>query len=160
MRELLLAFILALIVGSILNGMPPQPKPSENKNNSTASSSATPRSDFPAFASITSINEANFNDLVLSSNKPVLIYCYSPNNLPCEQMVPLFAAVAQEHTSIIKFAKLNVIDNALLSNRYEIYAMPTFLLFNHGTLAGQLRGVVPKDQIEALLAPFLSLGSG
>ncbi len=159
MRELLLAFILALIVGSILNGMPP-PKPNEKTKNPTPVASNTPRSDFPSFASIASINETNFKDLVLASDKPVLIYCYSPNNLPCEQMIPLFAAVAQEHGGLIKAVKLNVIDNALLSNRYEIYSMPSFLLFNHGSLTGQLKGVVPKDQLEALLAPYLSLGAG
>lgn len=155
MRELLLAFILALIVGSILNGMPPAPKPSENNKNSTANPSSEQRSDFPSFASITSVNEANFNDLVLASSKPVLIYCYSPNNLPSEQMIPIFSAVVQEHSEPVKFVKLNVIENALLSNRYEIYAMPTFLLFSQGKLAAQMKGIVPKDQLEGLLTPYL-----
>jgi thioredoxin 1 len=178
MRELLLAFVFALIVGSIINGMqqkPNMPAPagavqnnsslstgdgstntSKDANSSQLAESATETSeshrDFPDFTAFANLDNANFDDMVLKSQKPVFVSCYVPNNQACDQMIPLIAAVAKSHENSILMARLNVMDNILLAHRYEVGSVPTFLLFDHGTLMGKLTGVLSQDRLESLIA--------
>jgi len=158
MRELLLCFIFALIVGSIINSMQQKP-PDSSHGSKQASPNNISQRDFPDFASFPSIDNTNFDTLVLKSEKPVFVECYVPNNLACDQMLPLVAAVGKEHQNSINMAKLNVMDNAALAHRYDIGTVPTFLLFNQGTLAGRLAGIMPQDRLESLIAPQLSSAS-
>jgi thioredoxin 1 len=161
MRELLLAFILALVLGSIINGMqlkPNNPAPTGATQNTPSASSQemntnAPRHDFPDFASFANVNNDNFEQVVLKSQKPVFIDCYVPNNQACEQMIPLVAAVGKNHEDSIVMAKLNVMDNILLAHRYEVSGVPTFLLFDRGELKGKLSGVLPQDRLESMLTP-------
>jgi thioredoxin 1 len=160
MRELLLAFVFALIVGSIINGL--QQKPSSSKpsdagtaqgiSSSQAESANTIRRDFPDFASFANIDNDNFEQVVLKSDKPVFINCYVPNNQACDQMIPLVAAVAKAHEDSILMAKLNVMDNIVLAHHYEVTHVPTFLLFDRGMLMGKLSGVLSQDRLESMIA--------
>ncbi len=178
MKEILLAFILALIIGSIINGWQQQPPQEAQRKpiagttgNSTKTSENTgstgkvvgadfvppapaptgPRRDFPDFNSFPSLDSANFNDLVLASEKPVFIVCFTPNNLSCERMIPLIAALAQEHADSIKMTKLNVLGNAGLAQKYEVYSVPTFIAFSKGQITARLTGVVAKDRLEEMV---------
>ncbi len=166
MRELLLAFIFALIVGSIINGMQQKPTSSApvNGGQGTANSSEADsntnsnisangeRRDFPAFTSFATVNNNNFEQMVLKSSKPVFIDCYVPNNQACDQMIPLVAAVAKDREGAILMARMNVMDNILLAHRYEISSVPTFLLFDQGVLIGKLSGVLSQDRLESMIA--------
>jgi len=164
-RELLIAFIVALILGSIINGIQQKPnnneKPNNNAQGGTAQNSVaassqevsanTNRRDFPDFAAFANLNTDNFEQLVLNGSKPIFIDCYVPNNQACDQMIPLVAAVGKKHEDSIVMAKLNVMDNILLAHRYEVGSVPTFLLFDHGELKGRLTGVLPQDRLESLI---------
>src|SRR5271155_164239 len=113
MKELLLAFILALIVGSIINGWQQQQATHPSAAGTAGGInpvSAGPRRDFPDFNSFPSLSQSNFGNLVLASEKPVFIVCYSPNNLSYERMVPLIAALAQEHADSLTVARLNIME--------------------------------------------------
>ncbi len=105
MKELLLAFILALVIGSFINGWQQQ-APQAAVPGSAASTTKTsgeqaqqatspqePRRDFPDFNSFPSLNQDNFSNLVLASQKPVFVICYSPNSLSFERMMPIVAAL-------------------------------------------------------------------
>ena len=158
MKELLLAFILALIVGSIINGWPRPPvKPAQNQAGTQNTGSQTsplpgPHRDFPDFNSFPSLNQANFGALVLTSQKPVFIICYSPNNLAYERMVPLIAALAQDHADSVQVARLNVMENAPLAHEYRIITVPSYLVFSKGKVTAQLAGIVAKDKLETMIA--------
>lgn len=173
MRELLLAFVIALIVGSVINGMQQKPNnpgqnpgqgsssaPPADTNNPNETTSMTGNRDFPDFASFPSVDKDNFEQVVLKSQKPVFIDCYVPHNQACDQMLPLVAAVGKNHESSVTMAKLNVMDNVVLVHRYEIGNVPTFLLFDQGNLKGKLSGVLPQDRLESLLATTLHQGDG
>jgi thioredoxin 1 len=161
MKELLLAFILALIIGSIINGWPQQPQAKQaGQGTSTPASASTgsaslaptvPHRDFPDFNSFPSLNQANFANVVLASKKPVFIICYSPHNLSYERMVPLVAALAQEHADSTTVTKLDILENASLAQKYEIYTVPTFLVFSKGEPVAKLAGIVAKDKLEAMI---------
>lgn len=168
MRELLWVFVIALVLGSIINDLQQKPKtappPAVNAQSHEISSADanTPRHDFPDFASYTNVSADNFEQTVLKSPKPVFVDCYIPNNQACDQMVPLVAAVGKKHEDSLVLAKLNIMDNVLLAHRYEIASVPTFLLFEHGELVGKLSGVFPQDRLESMLSTLrsASLGKG
>jgi len=169
MRELLIAFVIALILGSILNGMQQNPNTpnqatnsaaagqagnntSADKSNTSTNTTNTSNRDFPDFASFANVDGANFNQVVLKSKRPVFVDCYVPNNQACDQMLPLVAAVGKKYEQSITMARMNVMDNIVLAHRYEIGNVPTFLLFDQGTLIGKLSGVLPQDRLESLIA--------
>ncbi len=167
MRELLLAFVIAVVIGSIINGWP-QPKTAQPDSGATSPLSANPSSgnpntgahrDFPDFASFASVDNTNFDSLVLKSEKPVFIDCYVPNNSACEQMLPLVAAVAKTHEESVIMAKLNVMDNLVLAHRYGVGTVPSFLLFNKGALVSKLNGVLPQERLESMIATVFQSAS-
>lgn len=158
MRELLLAFIFALIVGSIINGMqqkpnsPPASAPTEVNSSATQKNSEEPRRDFPDFASFANIDNDNFESTVLKSEKAILVDCYVPNNQACEQMIPLVAAVAKAHEDSLSIARMNIMDNVALVHQFDISAVPTFLLFDKGSLVARSSGVLSQDKLESMMS--------
>ena len=153
MRELLLAFIVALILGSIINGMQLQQAaaPGVKPSAPAADLASGPRRDFPDFASFLALDSTNFESQVLKSTKPVFIDCYVPNNAGCDQMLPLVAAVAKGHTGTVVMAKMNLMDNIVLAHRYELSSVPMFLLFDKGELVSKLAGIVPQERLESMI---------
>jgi thioredoxin 1 len=111
-----------------------------------------PHRDFPDFNSFPNLNQYNFDDIVLNSEKPVFILCYSPNNLSYERMVPLIAALAQEHADSIKVARLNILENATLAQKFEVFVVPSYLVFSKRQLINKWTGIVAKDRLEAMIA--------
>jgi thioredoxin 1 len=96
--------------------------------------------------------DANFNDEVLKSDKPVLVDFWAPWCGPCQMMGPVINELASElEGKNIKIGKLNVDDNPNISSEYQVLSIPTFLLFKDGKIAGQIIGGVQKEKISDLI---------
>ena len=93
------------------------------------------------------LNEANFDDEVTRSTKPVLVDFWAEWCGPCKLIAPLLDEIAKEKGEAVKVAKVDVDQNQALSARYNIRAIPTLLFFKDGQLRDQVTGMTSKKDL-------------
>ncbi len=96
------------------------------------------------------LNNENFKNEVLNSDKPVLIDFYADWCGPCRMVAPLIAEIADERSDI-KVCKVNVDEQPELANEFEVANIPALAVVKDGKLANFAVGARPKEQILALL---------
>ena len=97
------------------------------------------------------LNENNFDEGVLKSDKPVLVDFWATWCGPCRMLAPTIAKIAEEQEGKVKVCKLDVDEAQEIAIRYGISSIPTLMAFVDGEIRGRLVGVQPKGAIEALL---------
>jgi thioredoxin 1 len=81
---------------------------------------------------IQEVNETNFEDVVLHSDKPVLVDCWAPFRMPCLAQHPILEKLADELQGRALIASLNTDENRKTAYRLNIHSIPTLLLFRDG----------------------------
>ncbi len=96
------------------------------------------------------VSEDAFAEEVLEAKKPVLVDFWASWCGPCQTMSPIVEEIADERDDI-KVCQVNVDDNEELAIEYQVYSIPTFIVFQDGKQVNQVVGAVPKDQLLAML---------
>jgi thioredoxin 1 len=99
--------------------------------------------------------DANFEQEVLKSDKPVIVDFWAEWCGPCRMMAPAVEALASEYAGRVKVGKLNVDENQSVTARYSIRSIPTLLLFKDGQIREQWVGATSKENLAKLLDKHL-----
>ena len=100
--------------------------------------------------SVVTVTKQNFEQEVLSSDKPVLVDFWASWCGPCRMLSPVVDEVAQERSDI-KVCKINVDEEQELAAQFGIMSIPTLIVFRQGKAAETSLGVVPKAKILSML---------
>lgn len=90
----------------------------------------------------------NFDEVVMSSKKPVLVDFWASWCGPYKMLGPVIEQIAQTHDDII-VGKVNVDEEEGLAARFGIMSIPTLILFENGEIIKKTLGFKPKEEIEA-----------
>ena len=96
------------------------------------------------------INQSNFQNEVMNSDKPVLLDFWAPWCGPCRMVVPIVEEIARERSDI-KVGKINVDENPELASQFGVMSIPTLVVMENGRIVNQAKGARPKKAILGML---------
>jgi len=99
------------------------------------------------------LTKGEFDDFV--SEGLVVIDFYADWCMPCVMMAPIVEELSEKFEGKIKFGKVSVDDNPDLVKKFEVNAMPTFVLFENGEVKEKFIGGMPLEEFEEKLNSFL-----
>lgn len=94
---------------------------------------------------------ASFQELITSSDTPVLVDFYADWCGPCQMMNPVIEQVAKDMSGKVKVIKVNVDKNQAAAAKYGIRGIPAFILFHKGTILWRHSGGIAAHQLEQVL---------
>ena len=99
--------------------------------------------------SLAELTDAEFDDVVHNSAKPVLVDFWAPWCGPCKMLGPIIEEIAEEYSGRAKICKLNTDEHHEAAVEFGINAIPTIILFSNGRVAKKWVGLVSKNDIVA-----------
>ena len=106
---------------------------------------------------ITPVNEQNFEDEVLKSDKLVLIDFYADWCGPCKALAPTLEKFAEDNKDKVKVVKINVDESPNLAAAFNIESIPTLVTMNGNQAIFGIRGNQPRSTLDTLLAQSLQV---
>lgn len=101
------------------------------------------------------LTKDNFEAEVLNAEVPVLVDFWAEWCGPCQMLGPVVEQLAEESDGKYKVGKVNVDDESELAEKYDVYSIPTVLIFKDGELKEQSLGFAPKEKLAAMLQKYL-----
>ena len=96
------------------------------------------------------INESNFREEVLQSEKPVLLDFWASWCGPCRMVLPIVEEIAEENPDI-KVGKVNVDEEQELAAQFQVYSIPSLFVMKNGRIVNQSVGAKSKEEILGML---------
>jgi thioredoxin 1 len=96
------------------------------------------------------LTEENF-DKLSSGGKPLFVDFWAVWCGPCRVMDPVVEKLAEKYSDRIVFGKVNVDEEMNISSRYQVFSIPTFMVFKGGQPMDAVIGAVGEASLERLV---------
>ncbi|MBP3634542.1 MAG: thioredoxin [Oscillospiraceae bacterium] len=93
------------------------------------------------------LTKANFDEIVLKSEEPILVDFWASWCGPCMMLAPF----VEELSKTRKVGKVNVDEEPELARQFNIMSIPTLLVFKGGKLVNQSMGYQSLESLQALM---------
>jgi len=104
----------------------------------------------PSVLSSIAVSENTFDDLIVR-NPIVFIDFWASWCGPCRIMEPIVEKLATKYSGKVLFGKVNVDEEMNISSRYEVFSIPTFMVFKNGQPMDAVIGAVGEASLERLV---------
>jgi thioredoxin 1 len=136
MKEALICFAIALMIGAMLNGT----KQLDVWGTTTVAGAS-------ASQVIPAVTESTFQHEVLESDQPVLVDFYTEECPHCSAMVPVVADVATQLKGSVKVVRVDAGENAGVADKYGVNGVPDFVMFKEGQKLENVTGERTKPEL-------------
>ena len=93
------------------------------------------------------VSDDSFEADVLRANAPVLVDFWAEWCGPCKTIAPSLEDLAKDYSGKVVVAKINIDENPLTPQRYNVRGIPTLMLFKGGQVAATKIGALPKSKL-------------
>lgn len=101
------------------------------------------------------INDNVFNNEVIENDTPVVVDFWAPWCGPCRMVAPIMEELDKQYSGKIKFVKVNVDQNPVISQNFNIVSIPTIKIFKGGKNVENIVGFRPKSDFEQVLNRYV-----
>jgi thioredoxin 1 len=101
------------------------------------------------------VNDTNFEELVLLSDKPVLVDFWAEWCGPCRMVGPVVEELSHDYEGKLVVTKLDVDSNPETAMKFGIRNIPTILFFKGGEVVDKHVGAAPKATLSAKVNSIL-----
>lgn len=102
------------------------------------------------------LTDESFKKEILDSDGIKVVDFWAAWCYPCKVLSPVIDELASKYEGKVTVGKLNVDENPLTSDSYNISGIPTVIIFQNGKKIQQLVGVQPKEVYQKALDSLLS----
>ena len=99
--------------------------------------------------------KANFDEIIVNSDIPVIVDFWAPWCGPCKMMAPNFEKSAKNFPLKAIFVKVNTENEQHLGARFGIRSIPTIIVFKGGKELHRVSGALDETSLNKLVAQFL-----
>ena len=99
-------------------------------------------------AEIKVVTDATFDEMVINSERPVLVDFWATWCGPCKMVAPEMEKIAAKYDGTVDVVKVDVDANPSLSQKYGIMSIPTIAFFRPGQQPMGVVGFRPMEQLE------------
>lgn len=93
--------------------------------------------------------DSDFSTDVLQADKPVLVDFWAEWCGPCKAIGPALEEISETHGDVVSIVKLNIDENPMTPQQFNVRGIPTLLLFRNGEVIAEKVGALPKSQLES-----------
>ncbi|MGB0424337.1 MAG: thioredoxin [Flavobacteriales bacterium] len=101
------------------------------------------------------LTDANFEEVALNSDKPVLVDFWAEWCGPCRMVGPIVEELSNDYDGKAIIGKVDVDKNQEISMKYGIRNIPTIIFLKNGEMVDKSVGAVPKNVLSEKLDNLL-----
>ena len=88
---------------------------------------------------------------VVNSPVPVFVDFWAEWCGPCRMVGPVVEELSGDYDGKIKFVKVNVDEANALASKYNVFSIPTLMIFNKGEIIAQQVGAASKETYKSMI---------
>jgi thioredoxin 1 len=104
---------------------------------------------------VSEVTDSTFDEVVLTSDKPVMVDYWADWCGPCKQVEPIIEELARSHGDKVTFVKMDTNTNPVTPANNYVLGLPTIQLYVNGELVKAFKGAKSKSTLLNAIEEYL-----